>query len=310
MSLLAAATLGLHVWAVSAGGGAPGGLEIEAGTPDDLCPTQAATEAAVRGRLGGVLGRDGEGAWKARYSTWYAPEALGARVLRIEILDPGGRVQQTKDLQTAGATCESLATAIAVVVESHFRRPDPEAVRDERPPLPLLSVSAGAATQTDGPAVGAAVEVGVRVGRRATLIAGTVLPRRHASQAVGAGTAELRGLPIRLGVGFDLLARERWRLDLGPEALLLVDSAETRELAETRRLTRLVFGLGAAATARVVLGAWSLGLTGSLVATLPLEGSELVVAQGGGEAAVLAPPAVVGRLALSVGYGFFFSSQP
>jgi hypothetical protein len=152
--------------------------------------------------------------------------------------------------------------------------------------------------------------VGVRVARRATLTLGTVLPRRHESQAVGAGTAELRGLPVRLGVGVDLVSRARWRLDLGPEALLLVESAETRGLAETRRLTRLAFGLGAAASARVVLGAWSLGLTGSLVATLPLEGSELVVQQPGGAVEVLAPPAVVGRLALSVGYGFFFSSTP
>jgi hypothetical protein len=308
MSLLAAATLWVHVWAM--GAGASGGLEIEAGTPDDLCPEKAAVETAVRGRLGGVLGREGEGAWKARYATWYSPEALGARVLRIEIVDPAGKVEQTKDLQTAGATCESLAHAIAVVVESHFRRPDPEAVQEERrPPLPLLGVGVGAATQTGGPAVGLALDAGVRVARRATLTLGTVLPRRHQTEAVGAGSAELRGLPVRLGLALDALAVDRWRLELGPEALLMIDSAETHGLTETRRGTRFGLGLGGAATARVAFGAWSLALTGSLAGTLPL-GDELIVVQQSGVVEVLARPAVVGRLGLTLGYGFLFSNGP
>jgi hypothetical protein len=305
MSLLAAATLVGYVWAAGAG------LEIEAGTPDDLCPEKAATEAAIRGRLGGVLGRDGEGAWKARYTTWYAPEALGARVLRIEILDPGGRLQQTKDIQTTGATCDSLAHAIAVVVESHFRRPDPGALPEEpRPRMPRLSVGAGAATQSDGPAAGVAVEAGVRIGRRVMLTAGTVLPRGRSTQAVGAGAAELHGLPLRLGLAFDVLSRGRWGLDLGPEGLVRIDTAETRGLAETSKMTRVVFGLGAAASARLALGPWSLGLTGSLVAPLPLEGSKLAVAQPGGEVEVLAPPVVVARVVLGLSYGFLFLDPP
>jgi hypothetical protein len=308
MSLLAAATLWVHVWAV--GAVASGGLEIVAGTPDDLCPEKAAVESAVRGRLGGVLGREGEGAWKARYSTWYSPEALGARVLRIEIFDPAGKLEQTKDLQTTGATCESLAHAIAVVVESHFRRPDPEAVQEERrPPLPLLSVAAGVATQTGGPAVGLALDAGVRVAGRATLTLGTLLPRRHRSQAVGGGSAELRGLPVRLGLALDALARDRWRLELGPEALLLIESAETHDLTETRHVTRFGVGLGGAATARVAFGAWSLALSGSLAGMLPL-GDDLVVVAGGEAVEVLPRPTVVGRLGLTLGYGFLFSNGP
>jgi hypothetical protein len=307
MSLLAAATLVGYVWAAGAGLG----LDVEAGTPDDLCPEKAATEAAIRGRLGGVLGRDGEGAWRARYTTWYAPEALGARVLRIEILDPNGRLQQTKDIHTAGATCESLAHAIAVVVESHFRRPDPGALPEERRPrLPLVSVGAGAATQSDGPAAGVAVEAGVRLARRAMLVAGAVVPRGHETQAAGTGSAELRGLPIRLGVAFDVLSRGRWGLDVGPEGLVRIDSAQTHDLTETSRLTRVVFGLGAAASARLALGPWSLGLTGSLVAPLPLEGSKLAVARPTGEVEVLPPPAVIGRVILGLSYGFFFSDPP
>lgn len=308
MSLLAAATLVVSVWATAVG--PDGGLEIESGTPDDLCPEKAATEAAVRGRLGGVLKGDGEATWKARYSTWYAPEAL-ARLLRIEILDPSGRVQQTKDIQTAGATCESLAYAIAVVVESYFRRPNPAAVSPHASVrLPFMTVGAGAASQSHGPGVGVSVDAGLRIAPRATLMIGAVLPRRRASEAVGAGSAELRGLPIRVGVGMELLSRKPWGVELGPEALALVETAETYDLAETQQSTRLVFGLGAASTVRLVLGAWSVGLMGSLVASLPLDGSKLVVALPSGEVEVLAPPPVVARLMLGVSYGFFFPAGP
>jgi hypothetical protein len=311
MGLVTAATLMLTTWAAASGVGR--GLEVEAGTPDDLCPGLADTEAAVRRRMGGVVG-EGEGTWKARYATWYAPEALGARLLRIEIFDPAGQLQQTKDIATDGASCDSLANAIAVVVDLYFRRPDPVAMPAVDPAeLPLLRVGAGASTQTGGPDVGVSIDAGVRIARRATLALGITLPRRYESQAVGAGGAELRGLPLRLGVAVALPSPARWRFEVGPEALVLVDTAETYELAQTNKSTRVVVGAGAAGAAGLVLGAWSIALTGSLVGSLPLETSKLVVvqsAQPDGEVEVLQPPRVVARVMVGLSRGFFFRRGP
>jgi len=73
------------------------GLEVEAGTPDDLCPELAATEAAVADGWG--RGRGGRGDLEGPVFDVVRARRAGARVLRIEILDPAGQLQQTKDIR-------------------------------------------------------------------------------------------------------------------------------------------------------------------------------------------------------------------
>jgi hypothetical protein len=296
--------IAIHLWAAAVGA-TGAGLEIQAGSPEDPCPDLPATKAAVAGHLGGVLVPAGQKSWVVRYTTYYAPELTGDRVLRLEIVDPAGQRQQVKDLPTAGASCEGLAEAIALVVEQHFRPPETAVAAAPAPRPPRLGVAAGlAARAVEAP--GLALGARVALGERLALRLDTVVPRWHREQAIARGTATVDGWPITLGLPWGLIGDGRWTLELGPEGSLSIESGQTEGLTQTGQSTRVVVGLGGRLEAAVrVWGDLSLTLAGALEGTLPLAGSRFEIEQDGGRTEVLAPPRVVGLLVAGVRFSFF-----
>jgi hypothetical protein len=283
------------------------GLEVEAGTPDELCPDVATTREAVRGRMGGVLVNQRQGRWLARYTTWYAPDLPGGRLLRLEIFDPAGHLEKTSDLPAGGESCGALAQLLALKIQTHFRPPEAVMPAPADGPAPhRLSLGLGLAALSDGPALGAELQARVQLGRLGLALS-TVLPPRRASESLeGGGNAELRGLPLRATLVLDLLRGRRWRGGIGPEVLVVIDRAETNDIALPRYDTRVLLGLGAAALVSWQLDqAWSLQVTGSLVGMLPLATSQLAVRYPGDrEVEVLRAPGALARLSVGIVYGF------
>jgi hypothetical protein len=303
------------------------GLRLEAATPSDPCPDLSIARAALRAHLGGVVVPEGGAAWRVRYATFGAPEREGGRVLRLEILDPTGELDRRRDIPMAGASCEALAEAIAVVVETRFREPAAAAqpgeaqrpIEDvrvvapraaERAVAPRWSLRAAAATATPGPHVGFGLGGTLRVARRAALGLDVGLPARAQAEALDAlmpgATASSRGVPARAAIVYTAAARERLRVDVGPEALVEVDRAEVAGLATSKQGTRVIVGAGATAIAALRL-VGGLALTGiaSVDGTLPLAASQFVVQSPRGEVEVLRQPWLVARLGVGLAYESF-----
>jgi len=119
--------------------------------------------------------------------------------------------------------------------------------------------------------------------------------------------AELYGLPIRLGVALALPPLARWRFDLGPEALILVDTAETYDLVETKKSTRVVFGLGGGGDSAPGLGAWSIASRARWWRPCPSRPASWSWPSRAARWRSSPPPRVVARVMLGLTYGFFFN---
>jgi hypothetical protein len=96
-----------------------GGLRVETGTPAALCPDIGEVRRAVRERLN----VEGGGEWLASYDLVHRPDAQAGDVVRVELRDPAGRLRLRRDLPRSGESCVALAQAVALVLESFFRRP-------------------------------------------------------------------------------------------------------------------------------------------------------------------------------------------
>src|SRR5262245_11095015 len=111
-----------------------GGLRVETGTPDALCPEVGEVRRGVRDRLK----IEGTGEWLASYDLVHRPETQAGDVVRLELRDPGGRLRLSRDLPRSGESCVELAQALVLVLESFFHHPaDPE----ERAAPPAAAVS-------------------------------------------------------------------------------------------------------------------------------------------------------------------------
>lgn len=111
-----------------------GGLIIETGSPDALCPELASTRAAVSRRLGELIVPGGSSGFRARYTIAHAPVGSPRDFVRLELYGPEGTLQLSRDLPLEGESCGTMAEVIALVLDRYFRAllaHDPSGLEDD-----------------------------------------------------------------------------------------------------------------------------------------------------------------------------------
>jgi hypothetical protein len=142
-----------------------GGLIIETGSPDALCPELTSTRAAVSRRLGELIVPGGSSGFRARYTIAHAPVGSPRDFVRLELYGPEGTLQLSRDLPLEGESCGTMAEVIALVLDRYFRallaheRPGPDddesAAAAEPPPAseaPLVAEAPLAPAAREPPA--------------------------------------------------------------------------------------------------------------------------------------------------------------
>lgn len=110
------------------------GLAVETGSPDALCPDIASAEAAIHARVGKLEGP--ADSWRVRYTIVHAPDSTAGDFVRLQLHDSVGELRLSRDLPLAAASCDTMAQAMALVVERFFR-----AMVGERAPAPQREVA-------------------------------------------------------------------------------------------------------------------------------------------------------------------------
>src|SRR5512142_5392 len=107
-------------WLVLALGGSVQATEfqLDTDTPDSLCPELSMTRSAVRQRLGQLETEAGR-RWHGVYSNVHDPTGRHGDYVRLVIRDAEGHEQLKRELPMKGESCETLAQAIALVVEGY-----------------------------------------------------------------------------------------------------------------------------------------------------------------------------------------------
>src|SRR5688572_15537513 len=97
-----------------------GGLLVETGSPDALCPDLASAEAAIHARLGELEAGDSAN-WRLRYTMGHAPAATSGDFVRLELYDPENELRLSRDVPLAGESCATVARVMALVIDRFFR---------------------------------------------------------------------------------------------------------------------------------------------------------------------------------------------
>jgi hypothetical protein len=132
-----------------------GGLIIETGSPDALCPELASTRAAVSRRLGELIVPGGSSGFRARYTIAHAPVGSPRDFVRLELYGPEGTLQLSRDLPLEGESCSTMAEVIALVLDRYFRAllaHDPPTSEADDPPA---TAAPAVASPPPSPAPGA-----------------------------------------------------------------------------------------------------------------------------------------------------------
>jgi len=103
-----------------AGGAQAAEFQLDTDTPDALCPELSMTREAVRQRLG-QLETEAGSHWRGSYSTVHDPSGRRGAYVRLVIRAAEGKEQLTRELPLKGESCDTLAQAIALVVDGFFR---------------------------------------------------------------------------------------------------------------------------------------------------------------------------------------------
>jgi hypothetical protein len=178
-----------------------GGLTIETGSPDALCPELASTRAAVSRRLGELIVPGGSSGFLARYTIAHAPVGSPRDFVRLELYGPEGTLQLSRDLPLEGESCGTMAEVIALVLDRYFRAllaHDPPS-SDADGPAPAAAPAAASPPPSPTPdrALPAARETSSAPGDAQPSDAG---PRRDASEAPAAsGSRRLALAAFELG---------------------------------------------------------------------------------------------------------------
>ena len=300
-----------------------GGLTLETGSPDALCPELAATREIVARRLGSLVVEGHEG-WLARYTIGHAPAGNPRDFVRLELLNPKGEVELTRDLPMAGDSCRTMSEAIALVLDRYFRglaaseASDPSAAapvvpRSRKPQSALEpATSARLALSDRGPRLSAEYAVspgqpqlglrfsgGLGAKLEAALALRVALTSLEESEAGGA-SVEARTATSRASLA--------WKLELppgllhfGPALSLAIQRATTRGLQSQTDRTRAIWMAGLELGLAVPVGR-SLFIQGctSLDFLLPGAAGQFLV----DNQEVLAPRAVT--LGWALGFGYIF----
>jgi hypothetical protein len=227
------------------------GLTLETGSPDAWCPDLVATRRAVSDRLG-TLALEGEQSWVARYTIGHAPDG-GGDFVQLVLRDGQGVLRLERTLPANGESCDTLAQAVALVLERYFRQlqtptaepvETPEAPAAPAQPAPLVSERSAptlarplAVAAELGLSIGStSALLGLRLGAwfgdwfQASLAPQLLLPPETTalvdSLERSRGSARVVEVPLRLGVGLGRrTTRLSWRA--GPELRLSLRRAST-----------------------------------------------------------------------------------
>jgi hypothetical protein len=273
--------------APASGSGSPGAPSREAVTapPGLSCPTAEAVRGELR-RLGVTPG--------AAVSLIAAPGAL-----RVELRDEAGELLLARGFTVEPRDCAAAAGVVAIVVERQRRGlmpPDPPRAivgQTRQEALPRLQLSLGPALL--GTTLGASLEARAAIGGPLAVAAALTTPA-ETGQAIGAGYARLRAIPLAGRV----LASTRGRLSLSIslDGVLALEGASSEGIAVPSTRRRLALSAGPGVGASVALGRrFRLGIDAGIQRAL-LAAPFLV--EGAGE--VLRPPAWRGLLALRIGW--------
>lgn len=312
------------------------GLTVETGSPDALCPDIASAEAAIRARVGKLEGS--ATAWRVRYTMVHAPDRTTGDLVRLEVLDASDEIRLSRDLPLSVESCDTLAQAMALVVERFFRAmvgeraPEPEfEPAPERSDLPVVTAMASAPPARDDgarepapsgpkrpPAFLLAAQAGV-LGPplRPTFGSLFVVRAKSAPLSLAAsvgfvlvpsteelergGEAHLQSGLVRLMPAWDL-AFGHARVALGPALSLEAERAWTTGLPESTPRYRALSAAGGALSFRIAVGrATALDVSAVVEAPFRPFGGRFTI---DGEEA-LEPPAVRGALALGWGAAWF-----
>jgi hypothetical protein len=301
---------------------AAAGLRVETGTPDALCPDPESVRRAVDARVGDVEGQ-GSAEWLATYTIVHRPDSGGGDVVRLELFDPTRRSRLRRDLPSSDESCQSVAQAIAVVLDLYFRRPaaPADADADASAAAPAATVRAAPAAggggrgtaaavgifgglggQPGSPAVG--VDVGLRLGSGWDVgLQGAWLVSRQEQAVDGTpdGSVALRSVALRAWAGPRLAPHPAVDVTVGPELLLGLDRGSASNLSNEDPGMRAAPGFGLRAAADLALAAWlAVSLAASVDYAPPAWTRAFVV----GDVEVLRPAAL--RLLLSAGFHFRF----
>ena len=187
---------------------AAGGLRVETGTPAALCPDIGEVRRAVRERLN----VEGGGEWVASYDLVHRPDAEAGDVVRVELRDPAGRLRLRRDLPRSGESCVALAQAVALLLESFFRRPSEPSDDNVTAPAPAIAATATATATVTPPARPAALGWGPTLDVLGAWAVGPSGPALAVDVWYGPGPAS----PWAFGVeGVWMASEEQLTVDLG-----------------------------------------------------------------------------------------------
>jgi hypothetical protein len=314
------------------------GLAVETGSPDALCPDVQSAEAAIGARVGELEGPADP--YRVRYTIVHAPESAAGDFVRLQIFDSADELRLSRDLPLTAESCDTMAQAMALVVERFFRAmvgeraPVPEPSPDPAPePPPKVEAPAAPSTIASPPALDQGVRERSRAkGPPAFLLAaqaGVLGPplrptfgslfvvRAGASLSLASslgfvlvpwteelergGQAHLQAGLLRLTPAWDF-ALASARVSIGPTLAIAAERAWTTGLPTSTPRYRATSAAGATLSFRIATGRVSALDVSALVET-PFRpfGGEFVV---DGEE-VLEPPSV--RSALALGWGAAWS---
>jgi hypothetical protein len=123
------------------------GLTVETGSPDALCPDVASAQAAIDARVGELEGPADP--YRVRYTIVHAPDSTAGDFVRLQILDAAGELRLSRDLPLTVESCDTMARAMALVVERFFRamvgeralEPEPRSETEVAPAPPAVSAA-------------------------------------------------------------------------------------------------------------------------------------------------------------------------
>jgi hypothetical protein len=259
-------------------------FQLDTDTPDSLCPELSMTREAVRQRLG-QLETEAGGRWHGVYSSVHDPTGRRGDYVRLIIRDAEGREQLQRELPLKGESCETLAQAIALVVDSHFReialstgrddvsekpRPasvtppesTPEAAKVTVVPSHTSAPKDRVLTQSVTPQRRAALAVGANYESVPSQFAASVgltlelpdhwrwqfhvgFPLANEREAVSPGVAKAYVVPMRFSLGYVVRPARRLEWVIGPELFFSLEHGATDEATAGRSGWRVSPGIGA-----------------------------------------------------------------
>ncbi|HEY3498739.1 MAG TPA: hypothetical protein VGK73_28805 [Polyangiaceae bacterium] len=311
------------------------GLTVETGSPDALCPDLASAEAKIGSRVGALEGP--RSAWRVRYTIVHAPDSTTGDFVRLQIFDSADELRLSRDLPLTAESCDTMAQAMAVVVERFFRAlvgeraSEPEVepaqpvasqpvtssasaappaldqgVRERatagprRPPAFLLAAQAGVLGPPLRPTFGSLFVVRAEVPLSLATSLGFVLVPWTEELERG-GKAHLQAGLLRLTPGWDFeLAGAR--VSVGPTLSIAAERAWTTNMPSSTSQYRATSAAGGALAFRIAIGrASALDISALIEAPFRPFGGEFTI---DGEE-VLEPPRVRSALALGWGAAWF-----